>query len=314
MFFMITGFLFWSQMVDKRGKPDWLRLYVGRVFRIGPIYLVAVAIMVTTVFALTGFHLQTPVGTIARQLAAWGALGLWSGSPINGFAKPGILLAFVTWSLRWEWFFYASLIVTAFFARNRITAWALPAVGLGGFLVALLLNHDAGEAPSTAAFIALFCAGMLTAALRPITAKVTWDTPIFSALAAILILVVLTLFETAYDAVAICLLGAAFFLIANGASLFSLLTSRPARRLGDVSFGIYLLQGLVMAAVFALPAARAFALATPLQHWVLIAISGIALVSVATIAHAIIERPGVELGRSVISGIRRKPPVSQEAV
>jgi peptidoglycan/LPS O-acetylase OafA/YrhL len=259
MFFMITGFLFWSQILEKQGRPDWIRLYVGRVFRIGPIYLVTVSIMVLSVLGLTGPHLKVPVGTLAMQLAEWGALGLRSGSPINGFADPGVLLANVTWSLRWEWLFYASLIFTAFFARNRVAAWALPAIGLLTSLILLIRGDYASAPPQSAAFIALFCIGMLTGALRPMTASLDFSRPWFSAAAAALLLIVLTLFGTAYALAPICILGAAFFLIANGTTLFGLLVSRPAKRLGDVSFGIYLLQGLVMAAVFGTKQSRVYA-------------------------------------------------------
>jgi peptidoglycan/LPS O-acetylase OafA/YrhL len=232
---------------------------------------------------------------------------LKSGSPINGFASPGVFLAYVTWSLRWEWLFYASLVVTAFFARSRITAWAFPAAGLA-VSMALLVRSQASHTPlETAAFIALFCIGMLTAALAPGVAKVNFRTPLFSGLALVLLATVLTLFDTAYAAAPIGLLGAAFFMIANGADLFGLLTSRPARRLGDVSFGIYLLQGLVLSAVFASAAAQAFALAAPLNHWLLIGAAALALVAVSTLAHAVIERPGIDLGRWVLDVARAKP-------
>jgi peptidoglycan/LPS O-acetylase OafA/YrhL len=57
-----------------------------------------------------------------------------------------------------------------------------------------------------------------------------------------LLLAVLCLFPSAYTAAPIILLGGAFFLIANGASLFGLLNTKPAVRLGNVSYGLYLLQ------------------------------------------------------------------------
>ena len=44
-FFMITGFLFWGKLLDARGRPDWWTLYLGRVFRIGPMYVVVVVLM-----------------------------------------------------------------------------------------------------------------------------------------------------------------------------------------------------------------------------------------------------------------------------
>ncbi len=42
LFFMITGFLFWSRLLRQHGRPGWRRLYIDRVFRIGPLYLTAV--------------------------------------------------------------------------------------------------------------------------------------------------------------------------------------------------------------------------------------------------------------------------------
>src|ERR1700761_4154599 len=44
LFFMITGFLFWGRLLRAHGRPDWRILYIGRVFRIGPLYLLAAAI------------------------------------------------------------------------------------------------------------------------------------------------------------------------------------------------------------------------------------------------------------------------------
>jgi peptidoglycan/LPS O-acetylase OafA/YrhL len=304
VFFMITGFLFWSQVLDRRGKPDWVRLYVGRVFRIGPLYLAAVAAMVLAVFAVTGFHLRVPIVALARQLAEWGALGLTSGSPINGYEHPGVLLANVTWSLRWEWFYYASLIMTAVFARNRLTSWLLPAAGFAISTAVMVLTDLDSLAHGTAAFVGLFCIGMLTAALRGIAANFRFNTPVFSTFAAAIILVVTTQFGTVYGPAPLCLLGAAFFMIANGTTLFGLLSTRPARRLGDVSFGIYLLQGLVYSALFSIPGLRTFALGSPIAHWLLVTVAAVALVGLATIAHALIERPGVELGRYALERIR----------
>jgi peptidoglycan/LPS O-acetylase OafA/YrhL len=310
MFFMITGFLFWSQILAKKGRPDWVRLYIGRIFRIGPIYLVAVAIMMACVFAVTGPHLRVGLAALAREILGWGALGLESGLPLNGVAHPGAFLAYVTWSLRWEWFFYGSLLITAVFARHRISAWALPLVGLIGALAVLSRAHFGPDGAPPSAYIALFCVGMLTAASRKAVSGVPFERAAFSIAAAIPMLAVLTLCPTAYGVTPICLLGSAFFLIANGATLFGLLGLRPARRLGDVSFGIYLLQGLVFAAVFATPAARAAALASPVAHWVLVTVSAFILVSVATAAHVFIERPGVDLGRKLSAFGRREKPIA----
>jgi peptidoglycan/LPS O-acetylase OafA/YrhL len=46
MFFMITGYLFYSQLLKGKGRPNWKKLYIGRVFRIIPLYWFAVALVV----------------------------------------------------------------------------------------------------------------------------------------------------------------------------------------------------------------------------------------------------------------------------
>ena len=100
------------------------------------------------------------------------------------------------------------------------------------------------------------------------------------------------------------MLGIAFYLIASGCSFFGLLTSRPARRLGDVSYGIYLLQGLVFTAAFAVQPVRDFALASGLGHWCIVLLCGALLIAAATAVHVGIERTGIELGKRVGNALR----------
>jgi peptidoglycan/LPS O-acetylase OafA/YrhL len=304
MFFMITGFLFWGKMLSKTGEPDWLKLYVDRVFRIGPLYLFGASILIIGALVLSGGRLREPPGRVGVEIVRWLALGATTGGAVNGFTKTGDLIANVTWTLRYEWVFYASLVVTALFARRRLTSWAFPAVGFVVAMAVLIIRELSGQSPAPYAFLALFFAGMFTAAAKPWVLQIDFAKPIWSAGAAALILAVLLLFSTAYAAAPIALLGAAFFLIASGASLFGLLNTRAARRLGDISFGIYLLQGAILAGAFATPAQRTFASASGLNHWLLISIAGVALIGVATASHILIERPGVRLGHAFLAACR----------
>ena len=47
LFFMITGFLFYSKLINahRHRSFDWERLYIARVLRLTPLYLFAVALM-----------------------------------------------------------------------------------------------------------------------------------------------------------------------------------------------------------------------------------------------------------------------------
>jgi peptidoglycan/LPS O-acetylase OafA/YrhL len=79
--------------------------------------------------------------------------------------------------------------------------------------------------------------------------------------------------------------------------LFGLLLTRPARRLGDISYGIYLLQGPVLLLAFSFPALRVASAASPAVHWSLAAIAAAALTAFATLTHSLVERPGIQAGR-----------------
>jgi peptidoglycan/LPS O-acetylase OafA/YrhL len=96
-------------------------------------------------------------------------------------------------------------------------------------------------------------------------------------------------------------LGAAFLLIGSGADVFGILRTRPARRLGNISYGIYLLQGPVFAAASAIEAVRALDVGSPIGHWTVAMLEAIVLVSLATCTHRFIERPGIDLGRRLTS-------------
>jgi peptidoglycan/LPS O-acetylase OafA/YrhL len=106
-----------------------------------------------------------------------------------------------------------------------------------------------------------------------------------------------TSFDSMYDIGPELLLGAGFLLIVSGATLFGLLLTRPARRLGDISYGIYLLQGPVLLLAFSLPGLRAASVSSPAVHWGLVAIAAAALTAFATLTHSLVERPGIKAGR-----------------
>lgn len=97
VFFMITGYLFWSRLIVERGQSDWISFFIGRIFRIGPLYLLAVGTMLVVVFASTGFEIKEPVLRLSENIFRWSLLGLLSGPDVvNGYENPGRILADVT--------------------------------------------------------------------------------------------------------------------------------------------------------------------------------------------------------------------------
>ena len=297
VFFMITGYLFWSQMIGSLGRPAWLRLYVGRVFRIGPLYLVAVAGMLAFVLAGTGARLNVSPSQLAGEIGCWLALGFVVGPDVNGYPATSSVLAGVTWTLGYEWIFYLSLPVAALAARGRRAHLPFALAGLAGSLAWTWRFSQPSAFASDPFCVAMFFTGMSCASLRAARIVPPLPDAAASALVLALVVAVFAAFPVAYATGPVILLGLAFFLVASGCTVFGLLASRAARRLGDVSYGIYLLQGLVLALV--LRPLRAASLASPVQHWALVLVCAALLVVLATATHALVERPGIALGKRV---------------
>jgi len=107
-----------------------------------------------------------------------------------------------------------------------------------------------------------------------------------------------TYFGSAYQAGPVILMAISFYLIVSGSNIFGLLVSQSAIRLGEISYGTYLLQGLVLYSMFSIPGVQPFAFVSPITYWAVILCCAVLLVTVAAVTHVAIERPGIELGKS----------------
>jgi peptidoglycan/LPS O-acetylase OafA/YrhL len=113
-------------------------------------------------------------------------------------------------------------------------------------------------------------------------------------------ILVLLFFDDAYQAIPILMLGISFaFIGVFDATVFGVLLTVPARRLGNISYGIYLLQGPVFFLTFAFAPIRSLAPSSPLVHWAGVIIVATVLVLIATATHVLIERPGIKAGQMI---------------
>lgn len=304
VFFMITGYLFWSRMIVERGQPDWVKFYVGRLFRVGPLYLLAVLIMLAIVLARTGLQPRVPALELTGQVGAWLMLGIAPECDVNGYDGTSLILAGVTWTLRYEWMFYFTLPVAALAAR---TAWMhLPFTLIGLASCLLYVSRDAMISHISVLFSSFFLFGMTCASLqaRGFGSRMpNWSA---SVLVLLLLTTLFAVFPSANKVVPALLMGLVFYLITSGCSVFGLLCSRVAQRLGDVSYGIYLLQGLVLTIVFSFGPARTLALASPILHWSIMLSCAVLLVVAAACTHTWIERTGIQVGKRVGMSLRAR--------
>ena len=295
LFFMLTAFLFWGKLLRSQGQPRWAALYTGRLFRIGPLYLAVVIVMLAVVFARTDAELREPVDAVASSVLQWLALGWIDTQPdVNGYDASS-LVAGVTWTLWYEWVFYASLLALAVFARPRVH---LP------FVLTALLSCLAIKALwhiGAAGFAALFAIGMLVASLLHEKRPPRLPQEVSSALALLIMGGILLGSRSGYGTLTALWLAAFACLVCSGTSIFGLLTTTAAQRLGRISYSLYLAHGLVIALLFGIDPVRRFAMASPLSYWVVGTACTCVLLVVAALSYVFIERPGIALGATLIA-------------
>ncbi|RDU96043.1 acyltransferase family protein [Trinickia dinghuensis] len=294
LFFMITGYLFWGKLAAKGGRVNWISLYVGRLFRIGPVYLLALSGLLLVVMVRSQWQLHEPANLVARELMPWLTLGLLTGSDINGVAHTGLILAGVVWSLSFEWLFYIALLPLSLVARRR---WHLVSAAV---LLCVSIFESVRSTHAIWHFVLLFSVGMVTSSLHAMGWKVKADGILSSVAALAALVATLAIHAGPYTIGQSLPLALFFFLVCNGASLFGLFGTLPAIRLGHVSYSIYLLQGFVFSIGFNNASMRGILTSGhTLFFWFATAAGAIILCTVASAVYALLERPCIELGRRV---------------
>ena len=283
-FFMITAFLFVGKLIDGRSRPvDWLHLYLSRLLRIVPLYLLAVTVLCVLAGVATHWTLNEPVGALLVHVGQWLLFDFASLPAINGYSGTPILISFVIWSLKYEWLFYLSLPVLAALLRVRVPLLLLAASA--GLLLLACLTLPKLFFPFSFVLGAVVAAVVRAPRLAaPFKSRVAGAAAL-SALAALLFLPMPHLISLGCMLVSFCT-------IASGNGLFGLLTNRAAVELGEASYGIYLLHGLVLSGtlLFVVGADRAARMDAG-TYWLVAGAIGVVVAVVASTTYCLLELP-----------------------
>nr|WP_256678682.1 acyltransferase [Pseudomonas sp. FSL R10-0399] len=286
LFFMITGFLFFSKILDSRHQRiDWVRLYASRVLRLVPMYLFSMALFLSVIYIVTRDHASEPLWDTVANVAKWLGFTIFGSPDINGLVRTIIVNAGVSWSLPYEWFFYVSLPLLAFFVGSKVSKILI--------ILSVLAVTAFGEYYLQEQYYWLFLGGMLASVL------VRMDR--FSAfargkLASWLILVLVVYIVVRYPYLytktkPTWMLVVVFCLIAGGNTIFGLLSNKISRAMGEMAYSIYLLHGIILFIVFkfviGFSTASKF---TPIQHWLTILLVTPVLIVICGITYKYIEK------------------------
>ncbi len=309
VFFMITGFLFVSKLLAANERQiDWLRLFVSRFFRLTPLYLFALSLMLLVVAVLTQFTLEVPVLALLEDTACWISFNLFGAPDLNGLDDTRRIVAGVFWTLPYEWLFYFSLPLMALCLRR-----AVPAIYLSFSAAAIVgaIIH-----PVSWVIAAPFLGGIVAAVLVrfPLLQAHALSTLAGFSVLAILCLIVVR-YETVSHVVPLAFLSIAFLVIACGNTLFGILSHPIAQTLGQISYSIYLLHGLLLFVTFkfVIGFERA-ATFSPVEHWLLISACAALLILISSLTFKFIEAPAMRSVPAVTAWLRARAIRRQASV
>ena len=113
------------------------------------------------------------------------------------------------------------------------------------------------------------------------------------------------LYSSVYEPVSLLCVSVAFIGIASGNSLFGILTHKTSRLLGQISYSIYLLHGILLFSVtrfiVGFPVACSF---SPVGHFVFIGAISILLIVLCSFTYYYIELPCINASPVAVSRIQ----------
>lgn len=281
LFFMLTGYLFWSKARKGGGKLPMWSLWRGRLYRIAPLYLFSVILLLLTALATTGPVLFKTAGWNATfRLFALGIL------PWHGSGNFGNINAGVVWTLWFEWRFYLILPFMAWFAMGLRTFWvaALTYIAVFCGLYYFSVNLSAGL---------VFTMGMLCPVLLDNEKlRQQLQTPSAAAIG----LAATILFGALNHAPLLSFTFAAtlfpvFLLAAAGNSFWGVLTHPSIRALGSISYSLYLLHGIVFYIVISVLKAAGLIALPGIYYWTIMVLAAMAATLLCAATYRWIEFP-----------------------
>ncbi|MBU6267768.1 MAG: acyltransferase family protein [Sphingomonadales bacterium] len=288
LFFMATGLVFHPVVRAGFAATDWRKVMLSRVFRIVPAVVVSVGMVLAVVCWRTG---RPPDRGVIWPLVGW--IGAFDEPPLLGYRDSGRINAFVLWSLHFEWLFYLLLLPVLALASDaaravRLPAWSVAAAFLLASLVARWWYAPDAAAHDLLLYLPLFACGMIAWECHASAAVRGWlMRPLPRAAAPVALLAGMALARYPHGA-ALPLFAFFFASVACGNRLGGLLSCRAARVLGECSFGVYLLHGIVLDGLFTAGA--------PVPVTMLpVAAAGVVLMAAAV--HLTVERPMIAAGR-----------------
>jgi len=300
LFFMITGFLFFNKLIDGRLKSiDWGRLFISRFLRLVPLYLFAMLLLFLIVAFISEGKLNEPYPDLVKGIIRWLSFTILGSPDLNGIQNTSYIIAWVTWSLPYEWLFYFSLPLLS------LTVRAIPPllyIILSIIIVVVLVSILHPEIQHLLSFLG----GVISSFLVRIKFFRQFAvTKLSSFIALGCIIMVVTFYPTSQGIVPKVILSLFFALIASGNSLFGILVKPVSIILGEITYSIYLLHGMLLFFTFNIVLGTSLTKTfSPSAHWLLIFCMTPILIIFCFLTFRLVENPAMRNTTKIYSWLR----------
>lgn len=237
LFFMLTGFLFWEK-IKKSNNLNWAKLYQKRVLRIVPLIYFQTILCIITILIITRFNFSLKnFYQIFMQSLHWFDFINNDKPPINNYKNSYYLTGGVLWTLVYEWGFYFSLPILYLF-RKKSKEFVF------GICFIIIYGSTLIEINADLKSVLLFALGMFCSETKDYFKfkKLYLDFCLLLAIFLILIFkpdhVVNSYLNFFYVIIIIT--------VVNGANIFGLLSNIGLRRLGKISYSIYIIHPVIL--------------------------------------------------------------------
>ncbi|MEM5547764.1 acyltransferase [Pseudoalteromonas fuliginea] len=288
IFFIITGYLFIAKMIKNDYRVNVKDLFLSRFFRVFPLYIFATVIVFFIVFHLSGYSIVTSNFDLLVSAIRW---FLFHGNEVNGFSDTRRIIAGVDWTLKYEALFYCFLPLIAWFLRiNKV---------FFSFLLSILILYyyvfNVSFLAFNSVYFILFLVGGWVAYYKKHLVEFVPKNIVFDVLTVMFFIFSIFLFETNsfYQILAITFF---FSSIVSGNSIFGLLKAEFSLFLGEISYSIYLLHGLVLFLLYKIIKVYGYINVSFTEHLLFSPLIGLVVVALSSLSYIYIEKKWINYG------------------
>ena len=290
-FFIITAFLFTTKLLNNKTQNfDWKKYIYSRFFRMFPMYFFSIIFVFIVVFFESNFEQKTSIFNILKNTLSWLFFTVCGSNDINAVTNTFIIDAGVSWTLPYEWLFYFLLPLLALAFKIKVNLKTFVFYTTISVAIAIL------NKVSFTYFIP-FIGGVLSAIfIHNYDLKVQLKKNIFSLIGISLVVITIAFTHRGNKPMPVLISTLFFILVASGNSFFGFLSSMLSRKLGQITYSIYLTHGIVLFVVFRyLIGFKLVAKLTEIEYWGVIALCIFPIIFISQLTFKHIERPFINL-------------------